>query len=120
MQCHTCWAPSRPTGFKGSVGLTTLMWLRGRLATSVVAAALCGCVHLPEVQKFAAKSAEGAAFQRILDDYQDAPERQARFLVPNDQATADAKALLDKNAAERKEQVKRAKLLLTTVSAYMV
>jgi len=71
------------------------------------------------VQKFAAKSAEGAAFQRILDDYQDAPERQERFLVPNDQAAADAKALLDRNAAERKEQVKRAKLLLTTVSAYM-
>jgi hypothetical protein len=95
------------------------MWHRGWLATGLVATTLCGCVNLPEVRQFAAKSAEGAAFQRILDDYQGAPGRQERFVVPGDAAAADARAWLENNAAERKEQVRRAKLLLTAVCEYM-
>jgi hypothetical protein len=80
---------------------------------------LAACVSSKEIARFATQSAEGASFQRLLDDYQSAPLRQARFVGQGNQADDPVGPWLRQNVAQREEQVKRTKLLLAAVGSYM-
>src|SRR5258708_5061003 len=104
-----------PAGAAEAAMLKVLTIALRSLAMVAAAAVLSGCVSSKEIAQFATQSAEGATFQRLLDDYQSAPLRQARFVGQGNQAGDSVGPWLTDNVAQRQEQVKRTKLLLATV-----
>ena len=91
------------------------LWF-ARLVAALSFITLAGCANMAAIQEFGKLSADAAGYTKLADEYASSPTRNQQYTFAAEKAARDT---MVRQAAERRAQVERLRLLQKTLAAYM-